>query len=448
MAPDQSRAPGIGGCLAAEAYDAADRRLADTDAFLDRAYPGDDGTRQPVHTVYVPGHRFGADTVADWARQAGSALDHFGGAESVCAELGLGEDAGPLADRVTAKLAAEPIEDLRVDFEDGYQNTGDEDADAARAATALAGLAAGGQAPPFFGIRFKCFEAPTRRRGIRTLDVFLSTLLEHGELPPGLRLTLPKVSTLSQVEAMVELCSSYEETAGLPAGSLGFEIQVETPQLIMAIDGSSPLVAAIAAAQGRVTGLHYGTYDYSASLQIAAGYQSMEHPVADHAKLIMQLAAAGTGVQLSDGSTNIVPVGPPDHVLSAWRLHLRLVRRSLESGFYQGWDMHPAQLPTRYLATFAFYRDGFVAAASRLGAYLAAQSDAAQAGHSGSPAVLDEPATARALARYLLRGLLCGAIAEDEVTAAAGVDTATLGRLARPSTPDPAPAAGSAVANA
>lgn len=432
MAAGMHAAPGVGARLAADAYDAADRRLADTDAFLERAYPGDDGARQPVHTVYIPGHRFGPDSVADWGRQARSTLDQFGGAEPVCAELGAGAEADSLGGRIRSKLVAEPIEDLRVDFEDGYHDTGDEDADAARAATALSDLAADGQAPPFWGIRFKCFEAPTRRRGIRTLDVFLSTLLERGGLPPGLRLTLPKVSTVSQVEAMVDLCDRYEESAGLAPGSLGFEIQVETPQLIMGIDGTSPLVAAIAAAQGRVTGLHYGTYDYSASLAIAAGYQSMEHPVADHAKLTMQLAAAGTGVQLSDGSTNILPVGPVDHVWSAWRLHLRLVRRGLERGFYQGWDMHPAQLPTRYLATFAFYRDGFGAAASRLGAYLAAQADAGEESDGGTPAVLDEPATARALARYLSRGLGCGAIAEDEVTGAVGVDTATLNRLARP----------------
>ena len=100
------------------------------------------------------------------------------------------------------------------------------------------------------------------------------------------------------------------------------------------------------AAAGRCTALHYGTYDYSAFCGIAAEYQSMAHPVADHAKLVMQAAAAGTGVRLSDGSTNILPVGDADAVRAGWRLHLRLVRRSLERGYYQGWDLHPAQLPT------------------------------------------------------------------------------------------------------
>jgi len=151
--------------------------------------------------------------------------------------------------------------------------------------------------------------------------------------------------------------------------------------------------------------LHYGTYDYSAACGIAAGYQSTEHPVADHAKAVMQVAAAGTGVRLSDGSTNVLPVGDAPAVRRAWELHARLVRRSLERGFYQGWDLHPAQLPTRYAATYAFFRDGLPAAADRLRAYL----DRRESG------ILDEPATARALAGFLRRGLDCGAFDRDEV---------------------------------
>src|SRR5215204_6426921 len=120
------------------------------------------------------------------------------------------------------------------------------------------------------------------------------------------------------------------------------------------------------AAGGRCVSLHYGTYDYSAACGVAAAYQSLEHPAADHAKAVMQVAAAGTGVRLSDGSTNVVPVGDTAAVRAAWQLHARLVRRSLERGFYQGWDLHPAQLPTRFLATFGFFRDGLHVADYRL----------------------------------------------------------------------------------
>ena len=144
---------------------------------------------------------------------------------------------------------------------------------------------------------------------------------------------------------------------------------------------------------GRLTGLVFGTYDYSAALGIAAQYQSMEHPAADFAKAVMQVAAAGTDVRLSDGSTNVLPVGTRDEVIAAWRLHSRLVRRSLERGFYQGWDLHPAQLVTRYAATYAFYREGLPAAADRL-------RSAAERSAAGQ----EEPATIRALADFLSQG--------------------------------------------
>jgi hypothetical protein len=220
---------------------------------------------------------------------------------------------------------------------------------------------------------------------------------------------------------MVVVLAAVEDAHGVPAGSLKFEIQVETPQAILGPDGTTPLGRMIRAGAGRVTGLHYGTYDYSASLGVAAAYQSMEHPVADHAKDVMQLAAAGTGVFVCDGSTNVLPVGDRSEVHAAWRLHLRLVRRSLARGIYQGWDMHPAQLPSRFVATYLFYREGLASAAARLHAYVS----------GGNSGYLDEPATAAALAGYVLRGLECGAIDQKEIDNLIGVDTPALAELAR-----------------
>ena len=401
-----------------------DTRLAGTDTLLSTEYPGDDGSRQPVHTLYVPADRFRLDLPAQSGQAAAAAVAEFGGTVALAQAVGLGALAAELAPLVDAKLEREPIEDLRLDFEDGYGARPDEeeDADAVLAAERVAAAVAAGVAPPFIGIRFKCFEAPTRRRGIRTLDLFLSTLVANGPLPDGLVLTLPKVTTVEQVEAMVSLCELFEERLRLPAGRLRFEVQMETPQLIVAADGSVPVATLLHRADGRVSALHYGTYDYSASLQIAAAYQSMEHPAADFAKQVMQVAVAETGVRISDGSTNVIPVGDPDHVLEAWTLHARLVRRSLERGYYQGWDLHAAQLPTRYLATYAFYREGFAAAARRLDNYL----------HGSDATIMDEPATARALARFVVRGLECGALTADEVRAATGSEPAELIRLAHP----------------
>jgi citrate lyase beta subunit len=174
---------------------------------------------------------------------------------------------------------------------------------------------------------------------------------------------------------------------------------------VMGADGTATLARMIHEADGRCVGLHYGTYDYSAATGVAGRFQSLEHPVADHAKAVMQVAAAGTGVRLSDGSTNVLPVGATPAVRAAWDLHARLVRRSLERGIYQGWDLHPAQLPTRFGATYSFYREASPEAADRLRRYL----------EHRLAGTLDEPATARALARFLLRGLDCAALDDDEV---------------------------------
>ncbi|MDQ0092843.1 DUF6986 family protein [Paeniglutamicibacter psychrophenolicus] len=410
-----------GGVLGAETLATVERDLAATDELLSKGYPGDSGVRQPIHTLYIPADRYTPELPA---AMGAAALEKAGGTAGLAAlagRLGLSQP-GELAELVAAKLEREPIEDLRLDFEDGYGDPGDDIEDAAviKAAQLVTQAVAEGTAPPFIGIRFKCFEAPTRARGLRTLDLFVSTLARAGELPEGLVLTLPKVTTVAQVKAMVFVCEQLEAAHGLPAGRLRFEVQMETPQLILAADGTVPSAALIHAGKGRVSSLHYGTYDYSASLGIAAAYQSMEHPAADYAKNVMQVAVAGTGVHLSDGSTNILPLGEADQVEAAWALHARLVRRHLERGIYQGWDLHAHQLATRYLATYAFYREGFAAAAVRLRNYV----------HKVESAIMDEPATAKALANFIRRGLICGALTGGEITEQAEISLTTLEAIA------------------
>jgi citrate lyase beta subunit len=359
-------------------YAEIDGRLAAHDAFLRARYPGERAGRQPVHTVYVPADKL--DGFRDWGTLALAAMD---------------EHDFPWSDpAVRDKLAREPIEDLRVDFEDGYGVRDDDQEDAA--VRKAAGILRDGPRPPFVGLRIKSLEAATRHRSLRTLDLFLESFQD------SFTITLPKVSGTDQVASMVTLCEKLELGYGLSAGFLTFEIQVELPSAVLAADGTATVARLITAAGGRCTGLHYGTYDYSAAAGVAAAYQSMEHPAADYAKAVMQAAAAQTGVRLSDGSTNILPVGDREAVHVAWQLHHRLVRRSLERGYYQGWDLHPAQLPSRFAATYAFFRDGRDAAVTRLHRYLDRQD-------SG---IMDEPATARALAGYLLRGLDCGALTD------------------------------------
>ena len=370
-----------------------------------------------MHTVYVPADRYTTELTTDWGAQALAAIDEH---ETIFRDL-VGDDA--LVARVRTKLAAQPIEDLRIDFEDGYGNHSEEaeDSDVARTAGQLAESVGTGTAPPFTGIRIKSLEVATRARGVRTLARFMSVLTHAGTALTGFVVTLPKVTTVDQVAAMVYLCTRLERQFALDERALRFELQIETPQSIVGADGSALVARMIHASDGRCTGLHFGTYDYTAYVGIAAGNQSLAHPAADHAKLVMQAAAAGTGVRLSDGSTNLLPIGDATSVRTGWTTHLQLVRRGLERGFYQGWDLHPAQLPSRYAATFGFYSEGFAAAAGRVRDHVER--------HEGS--VLDEPATVRALADFLVRAVHCGAATTDEIESATTQSLPQLVALAR-----------------
>ncbi|AKU18461.1 DUF6986 family protein [Luteipulveratus mongoliensis] len=400
-----------------------DAQLSDWDQRLAQLYPGDRTDRQPVHTVYVPADRFDADVVRRWGASALELLSSYAPtpASLAAAVSEPVDEVEAVYERVRAKLGREPIEDLRVDFEDGYGRRTDADEDAAVSAAVREMLTMGDARPPWFGIRFKAFEESTRARGVRTLVAFLAGVCREGRVPDGLVVTLPKVTSHEQVSAMAELCSRVEEALEIRSTSITFEIQIETPQAVLGHDGVASVARMLHASGCRCTGLHYGTYDYSAGLGIAAAFQSLEHPAADHAKAVMQVAAAQTGVRVSDGSTNIIAFGTRDEAHSTWALHHRLVTRSLERGIYQGWDLHPGHLPTRYLANYLFYRRALPDAAARLRAYVAREE-------SG---VMDEPATARMLAAALLRGVHCGALDAAEVTELANLDEGALLALTR-----------------
>jgi citrate lyase beta subunit len=374
---------------------------------VDRShYPGDRFDRQPVHTCYVPAGAVEPNLVRQWGDQAATALpDPAELAELAGLSPGI---AAVVHERVTNKLRTEPIEDLRFDFEDGYGNPGDEreDAHARNAAKVLAGWHAAGTAPPYAGLRVKSFDTTAlAERAIRTLDLFCTTLLEHGRLPDGLLITFPKVTALAQVELFTDLLDLLEDRHGLPSGTLVFEIQVETPQSVVDADGRIALPGFIAAGRGRVRGLHFGTYDYTAALGLPSASQHLAHRACDFARHLMQVSTAGTGVWCSDGSTNILPIGTQEQIRFGWATHAALVLRSLEHGFYQGWDLHPHQLVTRYATVYGWYRQGVPAAEDRLAGYL---------GDRSGP-VADEPATAQALATFLLRALRCGAYEPAEI---------------------------------
>jgi citrate lyase beta subunit len=407
-------------------------RVRRKQARIAERYPGDSGARQPVHTVYGGAHLFSSDTAGKLGQLALRALEaHAPDAGTFAEAIGLrGELAPRVYDRVHEKLRREPVEDFRIDFEDGYGNRPDdeEDGHAIAAAKQVAAGMVANTLPPFLGIRIKPLTGELAARSLRTLDVFLTELLANtnGTLPPNFVVTLPKIQSVVDVELLIETFEQLEDRLDIENGALRVEFMVETTQSVFDPRGRSALPRLHRAAAGRLTGAHFGTYDYTANCDITAAHQKMQHPACDFAKHMMKVAFAATGVMLSDGATNIMPVGPHrgaslsddqrhenrSAVFAAWRLHADDIRHSLINGFYQGWDLHPAQLPTRYGAVYAFFLDGLAAASDRLRNFV---DKAAQATLVGD--VFDDAATGQGLLNYFLRGIACGAVTEQEALA-------------------------------
>lgn len=406
-------------------------------------YRGEPAERQPVHTVYGGAHLFKSDTAVKLGEGARHAMKTYAPDPTTFAKaLGLSATdpsrdawlAKEVHARVTGKLEKEACEDFRIDFEDGFGIRPDkeEDETAARAAEEVAKGLKEGTLPPFIGIRVKTLNEEMKARAFRTTDIFVSTLLAAtgGKLPPNFFLTLPKVISAAQVEAYVRVLEILEKELKLQPNELKMEIMIETTQSILNPDGISNLPLFIKSGRGRIVGAHFGTYDYTASCNITAAYQSMEHPACDFARSFMKVAYAGQPLFLSDGATNVMPVGPhkeakggpaltpaqikenAEVVHRAWRLSFGHVRHSLRNALYQGWDLHPNQLPVRYAACYSFFLDGLGPATDRLKAFI---DKAAQATLLGD--VFDDAATGQGLLNYFLRALNCGAISLDEVKA-------------------------------
>jgi citrate lyase beta subunit len=439
------------------------------DAFT-KLYPGESAARQPVHTVYGGAQLFKSDTTVKLGEGALKAFAEYApnfvvlanalqlpGYELLpkdkaqieklikdspvqknSADLSNQEQAIWLArtvhTRVIEKLKKEAVEDFRIDFEDGYGNRPDQEEDnhAKLAAEEVAQGMSQGTLSPFLGIRIKPFTEELKARSARTLDIFISTLVEKtgGKLPNNFVVTLPKVSIPEQVTALVALFKILEERTGLRPGSLKMEIMIETTQAVINSQGVCAIPSLVRAGEERVVAAHFGTYDYTASCSITAAHQAMDHPACDYARSAIKVSLAGTAVWISDGATNVMPVGPhragkdgpalteaqkkenAEVVHRAWKLSYDHIQHSLRNAFYQGWDLHPAQLPIRYAACYTFFLQGLKPASNRLKGFM---EKAAQATLLGD--VFDDAATGQGLLNYFLRALNCGAINEEEVKA-------------------------------
>jgi hypothetical protein len=379
---------------------------------LAKLYPGDPIGRQPVHTFIIGGDTFTRDSAQRAGQQALELLAaHAPTAKAFGDVIGLPVAFPGLADtvhaRVLDKLQREPVEDLRLDFEDGYGTRPDreEDDHAASAAREVAAGMAAGSLPPFIGIRIKPLSNEMQARSLRTLDIFVTTLVKAAKrLPENFAITATKVMTPAHVTVLAQRCAALERKLRLKKNALQLELMIETPQAIFAPDGGVALPALVKVGKGRVRGAHFGVYDYTALCGITAAWQHPRHLACDVAREMMRISLAQTGVMLSDGSSNILPIAP--HVHQAWKRHFDDVTHSLVNGFYQGWDLHPGHLPTRYAAVYAFYLSARPAATARLSNFF---TKAAKAG-----AAFDDAATGQALVNFINRALSSGAITLDE----------------------------------
>jgi citrate lyase beta subunit len=458
--------------LPQEALQEIATRLEHAHLALRRRYPGIRSERQPVHVVYGGAHLFRSGTTRRLGDLAQRSLDEYAPDYAAFAKaLGLAHadrlpssseavaaiaksiESDPEAARrenpdawlaytidrrVREKLRREPVEDYRLDFEDGYGNRADDEEDA-HAASAAAELSAGmnaGELPPFVGIRIKPLTEELRDRSIRTLDLFLTELSakSRGALPPHFCITLPKVALPDEVAALADICSRLEPMLDFEPGSLRIEVMVETSQAIFNERGEANLLALASAARGRCVAAHFGPFDYTSSLGIAAPTGAGAHPASTFARQVMQVALADTGIRIADGPLNILPI-PPHRAakggaaLSArqmdenraavhrgWKLEFEHVRRALENGFYQGWDLHPAQLPARFAAVYSFFLENLDSSAARLRNFLEQAAQATRIGH-----VFDDAAMVQGLLNYFLQAIHCGALSPTEVEALTGL---------------------------
>lgn len=406
-------------------------RLTKANQAFNARFPGDTALRQPVHTLYGGAHLYKPGAAEKMGRLA---LQHFQqyapDSEIFAASLGISDDlelATLVHARVLKKLEEEPVEDHRADFEDGYgtRSNEEEDGHVEKAALAMAEGLANSSLPAGVGIRIKALTEEAKHRSLRTLDLFVSRLAvaASGNFPPVFYVTLPKVTSVTQVEVLCESVELLEQRIGILPGSIRVELMLENVQMLFDEAGEFALRKLVEAGKGRVTTVVLGTFDYTASCNIASSFQSHTHGAADFARHMLIAGLTATGVNISDGITNIMPIPPHKGteltveqqtenqrvVAAAWLLHFENILHSMQLGIYQGWDLNPAQIPVRFAAVFYFYLRGLAEAQTRLATFI---DKAAQASLSGN--TFDDAATGQGLVNFFINGIACGALKESE----------------------------------
>ena len=424
-------------------------------------------SRSPVHVVYGGADRFSVDTprklgriALDSIKQYAPNFAEFAGAFHLGGSGELPTDpkaikvletelktspektrkknesawfAWSVYQKTIEKLRREPVEDFRIDFEDGYgfRAEAEEDDHAESAAAELASAFKKKRVTPFSGFRVKSLGPETYGRAVKTLEIFLNTFLDQtsNKLPENFVVTLPKVTERKQVKELSKRLSKFEKERSLRKNSIGVELMIETPGAIFDKRGRVAVGSLVDAAKGRCSSVHFGAYDYTSALGISASHQDIRHPACDLARSVIQIGLAGSGARLVDSVTAQMPVAVHKKeslseaekaenkrsVHSGWLRHFENVSASMANGFYQSWDLHPNQLVARYAAVYAFFLSEMDANAQRLRNYSEKATKATLTGNT-----FDDAASVAGLINFFERGIECGAFSEAEVSAATG----------------------------
>lgn len=347
---------------------------------------------QPTYTLYGGADRFSPETPTKMLFLARKWLKEYPWLNEV-------------AKRKVERRLARPLEDFRIDFEDGYGRRGDEEEDAHAQAVALALPQA--QDYRRIGLRLKPLTRSWATRSLRTLGLAVAGL---SVWPSGFCITLPKLEEADQVHWLLQHLIEFEGQRG----PIPIEIMVESPKALRNLES---LVGACA---GRCRGIHFGPYDFLASCGI--GLPQLHSPLNVQARAAILLQWMGRGVELADGPTTTLPL--PVHrqpksehlqenqktVRGAWERHRDDVVASRNAGFRQSWLLHPSQLVSHTAALLQEYDSLWPQACERLGRYWKSQG---QASSSGSD--FDDRATARQWVQVLQDSLSLGFLDEQEL---------------------------------
>lgn len=281
---------------------------------------------QPVHTFYGGAHLFKYNTakkmgeialrgVNSYAKNGDELVRIFvtDNNQSQSNEARTQHDKALFAkihSRLVNKLQTEPLEDFRIDFEDGYgvRSDEEEDEEAVRVAQETRKAIGENTLPKMFGLRIKPLNKTYLERALRTLEIYFSNLLKDGgTLPKGFTVTAPKIENPCETEILNNALTMIENKYGLPLNSIFADLMIESPPAVF-YEGKLNIDSIVDAAGERCLSINIGIYDFTSMLGISAQSQEYKHPFAGLLRTILKPLSVQKNVYLVDGATHVLPV--------------------------------------------------------------------------------------------------------------------------------------------